>query len=86
MHKVLVAGATGYPGKFIIREFEKRGYWVRALVRNQYLKKLEEAAAFFITASQFDFDAPKTGNHMLKAFYEESLTQLKEETNNGQGN
>jgi len=40
MPKVLVAGATGYLGKFVVLEFKKRGYWVRALARNP--DKLEE--------------------------------------------
>jgi len=34
MEKVLVAGATGYLGKFLISEFKKQGYWIRALARN----------------------------------------------------
>ncbi|MGD8472747.1 MAG: SDR family oxidoreductase [Anaerolineae bacterium] len=32
--KVLVAGSTGYLGRFVVREFKRRGYWVRALARN----------------------------------------------------
>jgi uncharacterized protein YbjT (DUF2867 family) len=34
MQKVLIAGATGYLGGFVVQEFKKRGYWIRALVRN----------------------------------------------------
>ena len=34
MKKVLVAGSTGYLGKFIIMELNKKGYWIRALARN----------------------------------------------------
>ena len=34
MKKVLVAGATGYLGKYIVKEFKKQGFWVRALARN----------------------------------------------------
>jgi len=34
MQKVLLAGATGYLGKFVTRELKERGYWVRALARN----------------------------------------------------
>jgi len=34
MKKVLVAGASGYLGKYVVSEFKMRGYWVRALVRN----------------------------------------------------
>ena len=32
--RVLVAGATGYLGAFVAKEFKKRGYFVRALVRD----------------------------------------------------
>ncbi|MDX2381840.1 MAG: NmrA family NAD(P)-binding protein, partial [Acidimicrobiia bacterium] len=31
--RVLVAGATGYLGKFVVQAFKERGYWVRALTR-----------------------------------------------------
>ena len=34
MKKVLVAGATGYLGKFVVKKFKKQGYWVRTLARN----------------------------------------------------
>jgi nucleoside-diphosphate-sugar epimerase len=34
MQKVIVAGATGYLGRFVVQESKKRGYWVRALARN----------------------------------------------------
>ncbi|MBW2364782.1 MAG: NmrA family NAD(P)-binding protein, partial [Deltaproteobacteria bacterium] len=40
MQKVIVAGATGYLGRFVVQEFKKRGYWVRALARNPH--KLEK--------------------------------------------
>jgi uncharacterized protein YbjT (DUF2867 family) len=33
MKRVLVAGATGYLGGFVAREFKARGYFVRVLVR-----------------------------------------------------
>jgi len=39
MKKVLVAGATGYLGRYLVKELKKQGYWVRALVRNP--EKLE---------------------------------------------
>jgi len=44
MQKVLVAGASGYLGKHVVAEFKKRGYWVRAFVRNP--KKLEVVGPF----------------------------------------
>src|SRR5262245_42296929 len=34
MARILVAGATGYLGRFVAREFKERGAWVRALARN----------------------------------------------------
>lgn len=33
--KVLVVGASGYLGKFLIKALKKQGYWVRALSRHQ---------------------------------------------------
>ncbi len=40
MKKVLVAGATGYLGKYIVNELKSRGYWVRVLIRKGSQKKL----------------------------------------------
>lgn len=37
--KVLVAGATGYLGRYVAQEFKRRGYWVRVLARSP--KKLQ---------------------------------------------
>ena len=34
MKKVLVAGASGYLGKYIVQEFIKHGFWIYALARN----------------------------------------------------
>jgi len=34
MKKVLVAGATGYIGRYVVKEFKKQGYWIRTLARN----------------------------------------------------
>lgn len=39
MKKVLIAGANGYLGRYIVKESKKQGYWVRALARDS--KKLE---------------------------------------------
>ncbi|AEL25308.1 SDR family oxidoreductase [Cyclobacterium marinum] len=36
--KVLVAGATGYLGQFLVKELKKRGYWVRVLIRKEAQK------------------------------------------------
>ena len=47
--KVLVAGATGYLGQYLVKELKKRGYWVRALIRNEQQKdKFESVDDFFI--------------------------------------
>lgn len=42
--RVLVAGATGYVGKYVTQEFKRRGYWVRALTRS--VERLEQAGPF----------------------------------------
>ena len=43
MKKVLIAGATGYLGRFVVQEFKKQGYWVRALARTpEKLETLKE--------------------------------------------
>ena len=44
MKKVLVAGATGYLGKYVVKEFKKQGYWVRALTRSS--EKLDSIREF----------------------------------------
>jgi uncharacterized protein YbjT (DUF2867 family) len=54
MKKVLVAGATGYLGKFVVREFKQRGYWVRALARNP--QKLAETGPFLEPAVKDQVD------------------------------
>ena len=43
MKRVLVAGATGYLGRYVVKEFKKQCYWVRALTRSaDRLDGLEE--------------------------------------------
>ncbi len=42
--RVLVAGATGYLGKFVVQAFKERGYWVRALTRSE--ERLEQPGPF----------------------------------------
>ncbi len=48
MKTVLVAGATGYLGRFVVQEFKNRGYRVRALVRNP--EKFHKPGAWFSPA------------------------------------
>jgi uncharacterized protein YbjT (DUF2867 family) len=42
--RILIAGATGYLGKFVTLEFKKRGYWVRVLTRS--VARLERDGPF----------------------------------------
>ena len=42
--KVLVGGATGYLGRYLIKELKRQGYWVRALARNP--QKLDKTGPF----------------------------------------
>ena len=47
--KVLVAGATGYLGQYLVKELKKRGFWVRVLIRNEHQKdKFNAVDDFFI--------------------------------------
>ncbi len=40
--KVLVAGATGYLGKYLVKKLKNQGYWVRVLVRKESQRELFE--------------------------------------------
>jgi len=40
MKKILIAGATGYLGRYLVKEAKNQNYWVRALARNS--NKLDE--------------------------------------------
>jgi uncharacterized protein YbjT (DUF2867 family) len=51
---VLVAGATGYLGRFVVREFKQRGYWIRALARNP--ERLAEPGLFLAPAVRDQID------------------------------
>jgi uncharacterized protein YbjT (DUF2867 family) len=53
--RVLIAGATGYLGKFTVRAFKQRGYFVRVLTRSE--ERLFEPGPFTAPAlSGDDFD------------------------------
>lgn len=46
---VLVAGATGYLGRYVVQELKKRGFWVRVLIRKESQKdQFESVDDFFI--------------------------------------
>jgi uncharacterized protein YbjT (DUF2867 family) len=51
---VLVAGSTGYLGRFVVQEFKRRGYWVRALARNP--GRLDEPGPFMAPAVRDEID------------------------------
>lgn len=47
--KVLVAGATGYLGQYLVIELKNRGFWVRVLIRKESQKnKFQDVDDFFI--------------------------------------
>lgn len=47
--KVLVAGATGYLGQYLVKELKSRGFWVRVLIRKETQKdKFKNVDDFFI--------------------------------------
>ncbi|MDG2273231.1 MAG: SDR family oxidoreductase [Halioglobus sp.] len=48
--RVLIAGATGYLGKYVVQAFKDRGYWVRVLTRNK--ERLFEPGPFTAPALQ----------------------------------
>ncbi len=50
--RVLVAGATGYLGKFAVKAFKERGYYVRALTRSE--ERLAEPGPFTAPAISKD--------------------------------
>ena len=52
--KVLVAGSTGYLGRFVVREFKRRGHWVRTLARNP--ERLAEPGPFLAPAVRDQID------------------------------
>ncbi len=51
---VLVAGATGYLGRFVVQEFKQRGYWIRALARSP--ERLSQPGAFLAPAVRDQID------------------------------
>ncbi|MFT7265986.1 MAG: hypothetical protein ACI9A2_004075 [Halioglobus sp.] len=42
--RILIAGATGYLGKYAVKAFKQRGYWVRVLTRSK--ERLFESGPF----------------------------------------
>jgi uncharacterized protein YbjT (DUF2867 family) len=58
MQRVLVAGATGYLGGFVVREFKRRGFWVRVLARSP--EKLEPIRSLVDDAVEGEVTRPET--------------------------
>ncbi len=54
MLRVAVAGATGYIGKYVVREAKARGHWVRALTRSE--PRLGQPGPFDAPAVRADCD------------------------------
>lgn len=62
MKRVLVAGATGYLGQFVAREFRSRGHFVRALARSP--EKLEPLRNELDEIVQGEVTRPETIEHL----------------------
>jgi uncharacterized protein YbjT (DUF2867 family) len=60
MKKVLVAGATGYLGGYLVQELKNQGYWVRALARNT--KKLDDLKNSIDEVFEAEVTKPETLN------------------------
>jgi len=58
MKKALVAGSTGYLGRFVIKELKKQDYWVRALARNA--KKLDDLGEYIDEVFEGEVTKPET--------------------------
>lgn len=47
--KVLVTGATGYLGHYLVKELKSRGYWLRVLIRKESQKEqFDSVEEFFV--------------------------------------
>ena len=62
MQRVLVAGATGYLGKAVVRELKARGHFVRALARSP--EKLSSLQGSFDEVVTAQVTEPKTLAHV----------------------
>jgi uncharacterized protein YbjT (DUF2867 family) len=62
MKRVLVAGATGYLGQFVVQEFKARGYYVRALARSP--EKLDHLRDSLDEIVEGEVTQPETLEHV----------------------
>ena len=62
--RVLVVGATGYLGKFILKELKNQGYWVRALSRD--IQKIEPVKQYVDEVILGEATKPESINGLCK--------------------
>ncbi len=60
MKKVLVAGGTGYLGRYLLKELKRKDYWVRALARDA--KKIEDLREYIDEIVEGEVTKPETLN------------------------
>lgn len=60
MKRVLVAGATGYLGRYVVKELKRQGFYTKVLVRNP--DKLNQEGNFFAPSIKEDVDEIVTGD------------------------
>ena len=60
MKRVLVAGATGYLGKYVVKELKRQGYYIKVLVRDP--DKLKQTGDFLEPAISDDVDEIAIGD------------------------
>ena len=81
MKKVLVAGATGYLGGYMVKELKKRGYWVRILIRKESQKKKFEGVDvddFFVGQVTNPESIRNITKDTLEDFYRQEAEEIKE--------
>jgi len=64
MKRVLVAGASGYLGGYVVEEFKRQGYWVRALTRSS--DKLSKSKKFIDEEFIGEVTKPQSLNGICK--------------------
>lgn len=57
--RVLVAGATGYLGQYLVQELKKRGFWVRVLIRKEAQKQKFNSVDDFVIGQATEPDSIK---------------------------
>lgn len=62
MKKVLIAGATGYLGRYVVKELRKQGYWVRSLARNS--NKLNDLTEYIDEVIEGEVIKPESLNRI----------------------